>query len=399
MCVVITMALAMPSQGIGALFPFIQEEFDTTRVQLGLIAAGMYVGGGVSVLLLGWLVDVMGVRRVQTAALVWVTASLFMFSQIQSMTQGILLSVLLGVGLVASPPAFTRAIMDWVPRRARALALGTNESAIAVGGIVAAVLLTFLSVTLGWRSGLIVVAGIVAVLGTAFFVLYRDKPGSPTEGAEDTKSGRKLAEVVRNRDIWMVSFVGITFGGAQNVLVSYLVLFLREDLDMSAGGAGGLLAVAMAGGAAGRIIWGMVSDLLLRGRRLGLLALVSTVAVVTLALVALLPSDSPLVLVSALVFIVGGSTVGRSGLLVVLIAELAGPGLTGTAMGFVSTIGIFGAVGIIPLFGFLADQTGSYSIAWWMTAAQTGAGTLLLAFLARRRGSGVGGPYAQELGS
>lgn len=399
LCVVITTALSIPSQGMGALFPFIQEDLNTTRVQLGLIAAGMYVGGGVSVLLLGWLVDVMGVRRVQTAVLVWMTASIFLFSMIQSVVQGILLSALIGAALVASPPAFTRAIIDWVPRRARAAALGATESAIAVGGIVAAVLLTFMAVTFGWRTGVMVVAIIVAVLGVVFFALYRDKPGPPANGVKNIKSSGKLAEVATNRTLWMVAFAGITFGGAQNVLVSYLVLFFREDLHMSAGGAGGLLAVAMAGGAVGRLCWGMVSELLLRGRHLGLLASVSTVAVVTLAFLALLPSDTPLVLVSVLVFIVGASTVGRSGLMVVIIAELAGPGLTGTAMGFFSTIGIFGGVGFIPLFGFLVDHTGSYAIAWWMTAAQTGAGALLLVFLAMRKTAGIARPHTPRLGS
>ena len=388
LCVVITMALAMPAQGMGALFPFIQEDLQATRVQVGLIAAGLYGGGGASVLLLGWLVDVVGVRRVGTLALLWLTGSLLLFSQIQSVLQGVLVGVLIGAALNASPPVVTRAVMDWVTQRTRALAMGTNEASITVGGIIAAVLLTFLAVTLGWRAGVMIVAFIIAVLSTAFIAFYRDKPDSQLDCAMRTKSSGKLAQVAKNRDIWLMAFLGISFAVAQNVLVTYLVLFMREHLSMSPGAAGGLLAVSMAGGAVGRIGWAAVSDFLLHGRRVVLLVLLGPLAVASLSLMALLPSNTSLLPVSVLVFIVGVTTMGRSGLMLVLTAELAGPGLTGTAVGFVATIALLGAVGIIPLFGLIVDQTESYGMAWWMAAALVGAGTLVLAFL--RGGTGAG---------
>ena len=73
------------------------------------------------------------------------------------------------------------------------------------------------------------------------------------------------------------------------VIAAYLVLFLKADLGMSSGEAGGMLAILMAGGAVGRIGWAMVSDLMFKGQRVEVLGFVSLMALVSTALMALLP--------------------------------------------------------------------------------------------------------------
>ena len=381
---VITIVLAFPGPGFGVLFPFIQEDLQATRLQLGLIGAGLTAGGGATVLLLGWLVDVVGVRRVEAVALLWLAAALLLFSQIQHVWQGVLVAVLIGTGRISSLPAVNRAIMDWVPQRIRAGAMGTIEASITAGAIIAAVLLTYLALAHGWRTGVMVVAIIIGAVSIAFIAIYRDKPSGQIDGGIQTKSRGKFGQVASNQQIWLVAFVGISVGAPLNIIGTYLVLFLREHLDMSPGGAGGLLAIAMAGGVIGRVGWCLVSDFFLNGRRVGLLTFLGALAVASLSLMALLPSDASLILASLLVLIIGITIVGRTGLLVVLIAELAGPGLTGTAMGFASTIWIFGGIGFIPLFGFIVDQTDSYAMGWWMTAAMAGTGTLMMGFLRER---------------
>ncbi len=384
MCAGITMVLAIPGPGLGVLYPFIQEEFQATRLQLGLIAAGLTAGGGATVLLAGWLVDVVGVRRVEAVALIWLATAILLFSQIQHVWQGVLVAVFIGMGRIASLPAVNRAIMDWVPQRVRAMGLGTVEASITVGAMIAAVLLTYLAVAIGWRTGMVVVAIIIAAASTVFIAFYRDKPSSELAGAIPTKSSGKFAQVVTNWKIWLVALVGMSTGAPLNIIYSYLILFLSEHLDMSPGGAGGLLAVAMAGGVVGRFGWCLVSDLILHGHRVELLALMGVLAVASLSLIALLPTETPLLLVSLLCFIIGINIVGRTGLMMVLVAEIAGPGLTGTAIGVTSTISMIGGIGFIPIFGLIVDQTGSYALGWWMTAAVAGAGTLMLAILGFR---------------
>ena len=387
LCAVTSLALALLTQGIGVLYPFIQEELDTSRAQLGLIASGQMAGMAATVLFAGWLADVIGVRRLWTASLIVVAVGTLLFSQIQSVAQGILVGVLIGIGISSTGPANAKAILNWVAPRRRAMGMGVNEATVVVGGIIAAGLLTFLAVTFGWRTAMVVVAITIAASGLLFLAFYRDKPASDGGADKTVNPLSKMFQVLRNRNIWMATVVGATITPLQRVLVTYLVLFLKEDLGMSAGEAGGLLAILMAGAAVGRFGWAMVSDLLLKGRRVGILAMVCMLAVVSLALLALLPSDASLSLVAVLVFVVGSVTLGRSGVYVVFMAEMPGPALTGTAVGVNNLVATLVGVGIIPMFGLIVDQTGSYALSWWIMAAFSGIGVLMLAIVGSRTGA------------
>ena len=382
LCVVINMALSFTNGGLGVLFPFIQEDLSLSLAELGFIASGSVVGGAASALLGGWLSDVLGVRRMQALALTGVVVGLFFFSLVQSLAQGILLAVLIGISFQVTQPAIGKAIMDWVTPQTRGMTMGITEASIPIGGIIAAVLLTFLALAFNWQWAVRFLALMTLVSGMLFVAFYRDRPHtSYPEGQKRSGLKGMVGLVARNRDIWVVAFYGAAFSGIQVALVSYIVLFLREELEMSAELAGAVLAVFMAGGVAGRVGWGLVSDQLLSGRRVVLLAIVGVLTAVSIAFIAWLPSDAALAVVLVLVFVVGSTALGRSGVQVVLLGELAGPALTGTAIGFSTTIGRLGTFGIPPAFGLIVDKTGSYDMAWWMIVGLASVGTLMLAFL------------------
>ncbi len=383
LCMLTTMAVAFIYMGLGVLLPFIQEDLQTNRAQLGLIVSGLVAGQSVTVLLVGWLADVIGVRKLQTIALAGVVLGLLLFSQMQSLVQGVLFGFLLGICLSASFPASTKAIMDWVAPQRRGAALGLAQANIPLGGIIAAVLLAFISVTYSWRAATIVVAVIVAVSSLIFFAFYRDKPANLAEGGTSRRLAMMVPLVAKNRDIWLAAFFGIAFGALWSVVVSYLVLFLKEEQGMSAVKAAGLLSVATAGDAVARVGWGLVTDFLMGGRRIPVLAMVGGLSVLAMSFMTMLPSDASTWVVLLLVLFVGATTLAWGGLYAVLLAELVGPTLTGTAIGFAATIQYIGAFGLIPLFGLIVDRTESYDMGWWMMAGVAGVGTSLLAFIRR----------------
>ena len=112
--VLTTVVFSHITQGIGVLVPFIQDDLEVNRAELGLIASGMFGGGIAAALLAGWLVDVMGVRRLQAASLVVAAGVVVLFSQIRSPVHGLLLALLIGVAHSVTFPAYGKAIMDWV---------------------------------------------------------------------------------------------------------------------------------------------------------------------------------------------------------------------------------------------------------------------------------------------
>lgn len=379
LCVMATMAISFIFSGFGALYPFIQEELEISRAELGLMASALLAGGIATVVLAGWLADVVGVRRLQTVMMVAVVLALLAFSQLQSLLQGILLSLALGVAISAEFPACIKAIMDWVTPSTRGVAMGLSEASVPVAGIIAAVLFTALAVTFSWRAAVVACAIIVAVATVAFFLLYRDKPRSYSEGQRGGLRGWRAFLMVKERNILLAICTGTAFASTQVVFTAYLVLFLREDLGMSDIAAGNSLAVAMAGGVVSRVALGMVSDLMLGGSRIAPLVIVGTLAGLSIAAMTWVPSDASLGVVLVLVFLVGGCTMAWSGLWTAFLAELAGPAQTGTVVGFGSMIMRIGIVVVTPIFGLIVDRTGSYDMGWWMIAGFAGVGILLLA--------------------
>ena len=379
--VVTIIPFALFRWGLGVLFPFIQDDLGTSRAELGLIASGVAAGAGATALPVGWLVDVIGVRRLQAASIATAAVAVLLFSRIQAPVHGVILGVVVGAALSSTGPAFTKAIVDWVTPRRRGLSLGITQASIPVSGIIAAALLSFLVVSYGWRDVVLVLAIMIALSSIVFFYFYRDKPGSlMARGRERSPRGR-VSLVAGNQQIWLAALVSVAFSGVQTTFVSYLVLFLKEHLSMSTVVAGSLLSVGMAGGAMGRVGWGLASDVLMKGRRAVTLSLVGALSLVCMALMARLPSDASLYAVVALTFAAGSTAIGWSGVFSILIAKLAGPGLTGTASGFSSMISYAGPLAIPPLFGFMVDRTGSYDMSWLMMAGVAGLGTLGLGFL------------------
>ena len=383
LCLVVTVAVSTYRQGMGVLYPFIQEDLDMSRAQIGLIASGPFVGSMPTSLFAGWLSDVVGVRRLQTMTMAALFACMLLFSQAQSFIQGFLLSILLGVALSTSFPVTVKGIVDWVTPRTRGVALGIMEAVIPVGAIFSAVLLPILAEAFSWRTAVMVVAFWIGASGVIFFVFYRNRRDGYIEERGSSRPSGRIAAVARNRGIWLIAFFGCCFASTNVVLFSYMVLFLKEDLGLSPVVAGGSLAVGMVGSAVGRVVWGVVSDLILHGRRVEVLAFVCVLSVISVALLTWLPSDASLVVVWSLMFFIGFTAMGWSGLWTALISELAGPALTGTAIGFVVTINSVLVITVTPLFGFIVDRTESYDIAWGALAGLAGLGTLFLAFLPR----------------
>ena len=367
-------------EGIFVLFPFIREDLKASRAELGLIGSGMLLGGTATSLVMGWLADKIGLRRLLPVTLLAVAAGVLAFSRTQSLVQAVLLAAFIGVAAAATGPSNAKAIMDWIRPRARSLSMGIVQTSVPISGITVAAVLPVLAEAMGWRNTVMVVSLAIALSSIVYFSFYRDNPSLRTQGAE-SKTGGTISQVLKNRDIWLAAFSGATLTGMYMVVASYLILYLQDTQGMSAVQAGGFLALAHAGSGVGRILWGTMSDYLLGGRRAMSLALLNTMAISSLALASWVPSDTNLVLVGAMVIFMGATTLGWSGLHVTFVAELAGPGLTGTTMGFSSVIYRVLGFGVAPLFGLIVDRTGSYDPGWWMVAGIVAFGILLLAFI------------------
>ena len=159
---------------------------------------------------------------------------------------------------------------------------------------------------------------------------------------------------------------GFVMGGLQLAFVTYLSLYLKEEHGYRLAAAGISLAVTMAAGTAGRLLWAVISDRFFPTRRAAGLRLNSLLSMLGMVGLALLPSG---VLIWPCVAIVGFANIGWNGVYMTLVAEAAPSGRIGRATGSSLRLVFGGAVFIPPLLGLIADRSG------W-TAAWLGAGAL-----------------------
>ncbi len=153
----------------------------------------------------------------------------------------------------------------------------------------------------------------------------------------------------------------------QSALLSYLPLFATQSLGLSAVGAGGLLGLAQAGGAAGRLAFGAASDRWFKGRRVPSLVLISAVTAGSFLLLAGSLLTSP-TLAAVAVFGAGVGALGWVGLYMVLAAELGGPRHAGLMSGASLAFLLTGILAGGPLFGFVLERADSYTHAWTVFA-------------------------------
>ena len=372
---------------VGPLAPFLKQAFHLDNAQIGGLTSATALAYAPTLLLAGWLVDRIGVRSALViGALV---TGVFVGAVSFAPSYGVMLALLalsgLGCGFIY--PSAVKAVMLWFPAHERATAIGFNQAAVNVSGMLGALIMPAVAVAFGWQAGFVVAAALAFVVCGLAVAFYHDPqapsrvaPGVllPVEAAAgvmpaavceieqglpcvtgDQEADRAalrpgFASVARSRDILLLGLAAMFLCMVEFSAMAHLVLFLKIEWAFAVAAAAGLLAVCQGAGALGKPLSGLVSDRLLGRRRRPALTFLAVLSALSCAVLAL---TSP----------------GHTWLLwVALIGLGAGAGVTAA----MDNVGIF--IGP-PLFGYIVDRTGSYSPAWWsMVAASLAAAGLLL---------------------
>ena len=372
---------ALAVNGIPVMYPFIQSSFNLTHAQVGLITASFGVGGVATVLLAGWLIDTFGVRRVMSIAIFSLALCLIAFPAASTFVILLALGVLVGIAVAPIYPATSRAIMDWMPGRIRGLSMSLKQAGTPIAGAFAAALLPTLAVLLGWRSAAVLIGVFALIIASMYLLFYRD--ASRGSVSTDKPTLTALFALVRNRSLMVILIWGGVFVGLQLIVISYFILFLIEELQISAILAGGLLAVAQVSSTVGRVFWGAASDFIFKRRRMVVVAALGFLTTAAFLGISLLQFGASSAMLIVLAVVIGASLLAFQGVFTVLIGEIAEPRQVGITVGAASTLMRVGMIAFPPLFGNLVDITGSYPLAWQVTAGIALITTLLFLVLGR----------------
>jgi len=358
--------------GLPAIAPAIQDRYELTLTQIGVVLAALNFGSLATLLLWGIVADRIGERAVialgQTgtaAALVWAAYA----SSFGELVSALTVAGALGAGVNA---ASGRAVMAWFGEDERGLALGIRQMAVPLGGAVAAVALPALNQHISLRAafeGLAIGCIVAALVGAA---LLRVEP------AEDHSV---LARPLRDPRVWRICAASTFYVTTQIALLGFFVLFLHAQRGVSTAVSAGAFATTQVLGGIARIAVGRWSDRL-RMRIVPLRWIALGLSVSVGASAALL--DAPAWLVIAALVVAGTFALAWNGLSFTAAAEAAGRARSGAAIGLQQTFLSAGAI-VAPIAFATAVQHFSWRTAFVLAAVSPLVGYTLLSPLAERR--------------
>lgn len=309
--------------------------------------AALSVGTTLTLIPWGVVTDRVGERGVLLAGLGGCGIFLVWASTVDDLWTVAPLLLLAGMlGAVASV-ASGRAVMTWFDASRRGMALGVRQTAVPLGGALAALTLPPLVAAAGVRWGLVALGGFCGAAALASLLWMRESP-------QNSVAAPRVSTPTRDRRIWRLSLGSALLVFSQISILSFAVLFLHDARGMSATAAGAVLAAIQLLGAAARIAVGRWSDRL--GSRVIPLSRVAVGVAIGWAAIPLLFHLPLWLLVTGLVA-TGAASVSWNGLSFTAAAEFAGTERSGTAIGLQQTVLFAAASTVPPLFGRLVEET------------------------------------------
>lgn len=360
-------------QAPAALGPVLTRDLDLARAQIGILSSAIWGGMLFAMLPVGLLIDRHGERRLITAGVTAMALLALWATRFSAFVWLLILFLLASLGASTSAPGGSKAIAAWFPHSQRGGAMGMRQMGVTIGGLIAAFLLPPVAVRFGWQTGVGLAAGVALFTVLCFALFYRELPEEESSAGEERRV--PVGSMVRDSSFLATTGYAFVLMGVQGSSASYLALSLHEEVHLSVVAAGAFLAVFQIGGIAGRIGWGVVSDRV--GRREPVLLLVGLVAMGSCLAMSFTGEGTVIPLVVVFAFLLGCSAMGWNGLYLTLLSESVPIQAAATAMGASLTISFVGMFFATPLFGLIADLTGSYGASWFGLARWTAVGTSL----------------------
>ncbi len=352
--------VSMASLAVPAMAPAVAAALRVSPTLVGAYVACVYVGAVLASLASGPMVLRFGAIRVSQAGLLLCALGLALLALVSSVPAAVAAAVLVGLGYGPITPASSHLLAKTTPAHRASLVFSVKQTGVPLGGVMAGALVPPLVLAGGAST---------ALLATAAGCLACAALAQPLRAAldADRQPGRRLNVsslagplhlVVSQPELRRLASFSFVFSTVQMCLASFLVTYLHETLGLGLVAAGAALAVAQAGGVAGRVLWGYITDRWLDPRRM--LAFLSALMAVSAAGTAALQVGVPWPVLLLLVIAFGASATGWNGVYLAEVARLSPPGMASAATGGALAVTFLGVVLGPVLFAALSGATGSY---------------------------------------
>lgn len=166
-------------QVIGILAPTLQGELGWNEMDYGRIVSWFSLTYGIGLLLMGRLIDRIGVRRGFSFSIVAWSLAAMAHALMRSVAGFSFARALLGLGEAGNFPGAIKAVAEWFPKKERAFATGIFNAGSNVGAMVAPLLVPAITIAWGWQWAFIITGALGFVWLIFWLAIYRPPASHP----------------------------------------------------------------------------------------------------------------------------------------------------------------------------------------------------------------------------
>jgi predicted MFS family arabinose efflux permease len=349
------LASTFPEFSIGVLAPFLVEELPVGEAAIGVAASLMYLGAAVVARGAGRTLDGISGRSALTLLYGASIGALALLAASRSIVWLLAAGIVASAGLGINNPVTSRLIVAGVRPGRRGLAIGVKQTGVKVGQTLAGATLPCLAVTVGWRTGLVVIC-----LGGLALLLI-SLPAIPRGASRLAPVADRGSVAAARAQVRWLQYYSFAMAVGQSALTIYLALYAVQRIGTTVTEGGLLVATFALTATATRLVWVTAAERLIRPDHA--LLFLSGGSVVGLVLIVVAAALGPALLWAGA--IVTGATVGTWNVVVqyTILTEVD-PDRTAVATGTVQAGFMLGLALGAPMFGALVESLGSFDVAW-----------------------------------
>jgi MFS transporter, ACS family, hexuronate transporter len=222
----------MNRQTLSIVAPLIQKDYHLDNGQLGALFSAFYVTYGVTVALIGELIDRLSIRIAFAAAVAWWSLATALTGLAQSFGQLLGFRLALGVGEAANWPVTARLVSMYLAPKERTLANSIYMGGGSLGLVIIGPLLIWMSLRYGWRAGFVIVGGLSVLWLIAWLGWFKASNINSLERHDlgpDTRAVTTWRQVVRLPRFWGLVVASLCGNTCLYFLMNWLPPYLVQD--------------------------------------------------------------------------------------------------------------------------------------------------------------------------
>lgn len=348
------MVSTLPQYALGVLAPVLTVDLSIGEASIGVVAALMYLFASAIARVSGGHLDDVGGRVAFGLLFTTAIGSMLLLGASRSMWWLGAAGVLSGVAMGINNPVTNRLIAVFVAPSRRGITIGVKQTGVKVAQLAAGALLPWLTVLMGWRQGLVLLAA--AATGGLLVALAVVPPGRTIHATQLDAPPTDVLEQVR----WLRRFAASMAIG-MSAVTTYLPLYAVQGVGTTLTEAGLVVSLFAVTATAARLFWAAVAGRL--ADPTAALLLLSGGGAVGLTVLATAGSVGAWAL--WLGALITGATAGSWNVVAQLtVVREVDVSRAAAGTGIVQSAFLVGLAAGAPVFGAVVEFTGSFAAAW-----------------------------------